>query len=85
MKCTIYLNVVYIFQTVRYLVNCDETIVWQGELSDDFKKDVEATFKRMAIYENTRMDFTFKFLQWISKGFMKNLNSFEKRQVVWTV
>jgi len=26
-----------------------------------------------------------QFLQWVSKGFMKNLNSFEKRQSVWKV
>jgi hypothetical protein len=69
----------------RTLPSAGETIIWQGELSTDFKKDVEATLKEWLFMKTQGWISHSQFLQWISKGFMKNLNSFEKRQVVWTV
>ena len=69
----------------RTLPGAGDTIIWQGELSTNFEKDVTSTLKEWMFMKKQGWISHSQFLQWISKGFMKNLNSFEKRQVVWKV
>ena len=69
----------------RTLPGAGETIIWQGQLSQDFEKDVGHTLKEWMFMKKQGWISHSQFLQWVSKGFMKNLNSFEKRQIVWKV
>ncbi len=69
----------------RTLPKVGETIIWQGSLSENFTEDLRSTVKEWLFMKNQGWISHVQFIQWVAKGLMENLDSFEKRETTWQV
>ena len=69
----------------RTLPGAGDTIIWQGSLSENFELDLIKTLKEWMFMKTQGWISHHQYVQWVAKGLMENLESFEKREICWQV